>query len=160
MTLLFALIFVASRTCANKGDIEADQAVAVARQQIDFRPDGHNVRFMRRGVNQRPFWAVSLWRRGRGRLPPDHGRPRRRRERQRRGDARRAHSLTGAVGARARGLPSIARVLYRTEPPDRVRGGQAHIRITALAKGGDHCMATSVVTAPHPVPPSAERSEG
>jgi hypothetical protein len=64
MTLLFALIFVASRTCANKGDIEADQAVAVARQQIDFRPDGHNVRFMRRGVNQRPFWAVSLWQRG------------------------------------------------------------------------------------------------
>jgi hypothetical protein len=63
MAVLLVVIFVASRTCANSGDVTQQQAVETARGQVDFRPDGVNVRFLRRGVGQQPYWAVSLWQR-------------------------------------------------------------------------------------------------
>jgi hypothetical protein len=63
---LLALTFVASRSCADRGELSKEQAIEIARREVDFAPDGENIRFLRRGFNQRPLWAVSLWQRGAG----------------------------------------------------------------------------------------------
>jgi hypothetical protein len=36
-------------------------AVAVARPNVDFKPQGHNIRLVRQGIPPRPVWAVSFW---------------------------------------------------------------------------------------------------
>jgi hypothetical protein len=64
--VMLVVIFVASRTCQGRGDVDQQEAVAIARGSVDFRPDGVNVRFLRRGVAQQPFWAVSVWQRAPG----------------------------------------------------------------------------------------------
>jgi hypothetical protein len=64
--ILFGLFVVAalfaSRTCAEAAKpVTQDEAVTIARDHVPFTPDGFNVRFLRRGVSQHPYWAVSLW---------------------------------------------------------------------------------------------------
>ena len=60
--LLLALIAFTSRACdQSRVSVSQTEAVAPARTQIDYPPDGHNVRFLRRGLTQHPYWAVSLW---------------------------------------------------------------------------------------------------
>jgi hypothetical protein len=55
------LAFVASRSCAAPGTrISQDEAVAIAKRQIDYEPEKVQVRFLKRGLQSRPFWAVSL----------------------------------------------------------------------------------------------------
>jgi hypothetical protein len=55
------LAFVASRSCASREtEISRDEAVEIARGQIDFEPDRVAVRFVPRGVDAQPTWAVSL----------------------------------------------------------------------------------------------------
>jgi hypothetical protein len=62
---LLLVILLVSRTCAQaRVSVSQKDAVATARAEIDYTPDGHNVRFLRRGVTQHPYWAVSLWTRG------------------------------------------------------------------------------------------------
>ena len=34
--------------------------MAIAKRQVGFRPDRVQVRLFKRGLNSRPFWAVSL----------------------------------------------------------------------------------------------------
>ena len=64
--LLLALIAFVSRACdQSRVSVTQAEAVATARTQIDYPPDGHNVRFLRRGLTQHPYWAVSLWTRAR-----------------------------------------------------------------------------------------------
>ena len=36
-------------------------AVAVARPKVDFKPQGYNIRLLRQGIPPRPVWAVSFW---------------------------------------------------------------------------------------------------
>lgn len=60
--LLLALIAFTSRACAqSRVSVSQADAVATASGQIDYVPDGHNIRFLRRGLTQHPYWAVSLW---------------------------------------------------------------------------------------------------
>ena len=54
---------VAGRTNPHVTD---ERAVAIARSHIDFKPDGHAVRLVRRGIPPKPFWVVSYWQRGAG----------------------------------------------------------------------------------------------
>ncbi|HYY77109.1 MAG TPA: hypothetical protein VE644_12390 [Gaiellaceae bacterium] len=55
------LAFLASRSCASREtEISRDEAVEIARGEIDFEPDRVAVRFVPRGVQSRPSWAVSL----------------------------------------------------------------------------------------------------
>ena len=58
--LLLALLV--ARACTQTGnEISQEEAVEIARQQIDYEPERTVVRLIRRGVPQsRPFWAVSL----------------------------------------------------------------------------------------------------
>jgi hypothetical protein len=61
LVAILALALVASRTCGAAGArISQDEAVAIAKRQIDYEPDRVNVRFFRRGVPSRGAWAVSL----------------------------------------------------------------------------------------------------
>jgi hypothetical protein len=41
--------------------VSADRAVEIARPQVDFAPQGHNIRLVRRGIPPHAFWAVSFW---------------------------------------------------------------------------------------------------
>lgn len=58
---LFALTLVVAKSC-QKAQVRfgKDRAVAIAQQQIDYRPVQTQVRLVRQGINSRPFWAVSF----------------------------------------------------------------------------------------------------
>jgi hypothetical protein len=58
---VLVLAFVVSQTC-QKSSIRFDknQAIAKAKQQVDFTPKRTQVRFLRQGIESRPFWIVSL----------------------------------------------------------------------------------------------------
>ena len=54
--------FLVSRSCQrNYVRLTSDQAVGIAQREIDFHPQGHNVRLVQRGVPPKRFWAVSFW---------------------------------------------------------------------------------------------------
>jgi hypothetical protein len=37
------------------------EAVEIARPEVDFTPQGHNIRLLRRGIPSRPYWVISFW---------------------------------------------------------------------------------------------------
>ena len=41
--------------------VSKEDAVAVARPKVDFKPQGYNIRLVRQGIPPRPVWAVSFW---------------------------------------------------------------------------------------------------
>lgn len=58
---LVALTFVASRSCQqDQIRVSKEQAIATARDEVDFRPTRTQVRLLRQGLNSRPNWIVSL----------------------------------------------------------------------------------------------------
>jgi hypothetical protein len=58
---VLVLAFVVSQTC-QKSSIRFDknQAIAKAKAQVDFSPTRTQVRFLRQGLESKPFWIVSL----------------------------------------------------------------------------------------------------
>jgi hypothetical protein len=58
--LLLAL--AVSRGCASSSsEISQEEAIAIAKREVEYEPDRTLVRLIRRGVpNSRRFWAVSL----------------------------------------------------------------------------------------------------
>ena len=58
---VLVLAFVVSQTC-QKSSVRFDknQAIAKARAQVDFTPKRTQVRFLRQGLDSKPFWIVSL----------------------------------------------------------------------------------------------------
>ena len=44
-----------------KTRVSKDDAVAIARERIDFRPTGYQIRFIRRGIPSRGFWVASFY---------------------------------------------------------------------------------------------------
>ena len=54
--------FLVSRSCgSSEGAITKDEAVEIARREVDYEPDGVQVRNLPRGIPQRRVWAVSLY---------------------------------------------------------------------------------------------------
>jgi hypothetical protein len=41
--------------------VSEERAVEIARPQVDFKPEGHNIRLVRQGIPPRAVWAVSFW---------------------------------------------------------------------------------------------------
>jgi hypothetical protein len=41
--------------------VSKDDAIAIARTKVDFKPQGYNIRLLRQGIPPRPVWAVSFW---------------------------------------------------------------------------------------------------
>jgi hypothetical protein len=61
LALVLLLAFLASRSCASRDtEISQDEAVEIARDEIDYEPDRVGVRFLPQGFQARPSWAVSL----------------------------------------------------------------------------------------------------
>jgi hypothetical protein len=59
------LAFVAAQTCQKSSiRLNKDQAIAKAEQQVEFTPQRTQIRLLRQGVPSKPFWIVSLSRRG------------------------------------------------------------------------------------------------
>jgi hypothetical protein len=59
------LAFVAAQTCQKSSiRLNKDQAIAKAEQQVSFTPQRTQIRLLRQGVPSKPFWIVSLSRRG------------------------------------------------------------------------------------------------
>jgi hypothetical protein len=61
LVVVLVVALLAARTCASRDtDVSQDEAIEIARQEIDFEPERTMVRFTPRGVDSRPFWAVSF----------------------------------------------------------------------------------------------------
>jgi hypothetical protein len=41
--------------------VSKQEAIEVALPKVDFKPQGHNIRLVRRGIPPRPFWIISFW---------------------------------------------------------------------------------------------------
>lgn len=62
MVALIAIGLLLTRVLDRSGArVSAERAVAIARPEVDFTPEGHNIRLLRRGVPPKPYWAVSFW---------------------------------------------------------------------------------------------------
>ena len=62
MVALIAIALLVARVLDRGGArVSEERAVAVARPYVEFTPEGHNIRLVRRGIPPRPFWAVSFW---------------------------------------------------------------------------------------------------
>ncbi len=64
VVLVLALVgaFLVSRGCQRDYvRISQDQAVALGQRQLDFDPQGHNIRIVQRGVPPKRYWAVSYF---------------------------------------------------------------------------------------------------
>jgi len=58
---VLALAFVAAQTCQRaQVRVSEERAVATAKRAVDFRPRRTVVRFLRQGLQSRPYWVVSL----------------------------------------------------------------------------------------------------
>lgn len=61
MLAVLVAAFVVSKSCGAVGDeISQEQAVTIAREEIDYEPERVMVRLLKRGLKSRPYWAVSL----------------------------------------------------------------------------------------------------
>jgi hypothetical protein len=49
-----------------KPHVSQKRAVAIARARIDFKPEDHQIRFVRRGIPPRGYWIVSFFTRNPG----------------------------------------------------------------------------------------------
>ena len=62
---VLVLAFVASQTCQKSSvRLDKNQAIAKAKAEVDFSPQRTQVRFLRQGLDSKPFWIVSLSRPG------------------------------------------------------------------------------------------------
>jgi hypothetical protein len=61
LAAVLVIALLATKTCASRDtDIDQDEAVEIAREEVDFEPEKVLVRFVQRGLDARPYWAVSL----------------------------------------------------------------------------------------------------
>jgi hypothetical protein len=62
MVALIALGLVLTRVLGRTDTkVSKDDAIAVARPKVDFKPQGYNIRLVRQGIPPRPVWAISFW---------------------------------------------------------------------------------------------------
>jgi preprotein translocase subunit SecF len=61
VAFLALLIFAVSRGCQREGlDVTQDEAVEIAKREVDFEPDDVQVRLLRQGVAFTQHWIVGL----------------------------------------------------------------------------------------------------
>jgi hypothetical protein len=70
VALLAALLVAAlllARTCGETAaEIPSDEAVEIAKAQVDFEPTDFQIRFIKQGLQSREIWLVGLERRDAG----------------------------------------------------------------------------------------------
>ena len=58
---VFVLALIVSRGCQDEQvQVNEEEAVEIARQQIDFEPTRTVVRLLRQGLDRKPYWFVQL----------------------------------------------------------------------------------------------------
>jgi hypothetical protein len=58
---IFVLALIVSRSCQQEQvQVTEEEAVEIARQEIDFEPTRTNIRFLRQGLDRQPFWYVQF----------------------------------------------------------------------------------------------------
>jgi hypothetical protein len=61
LLVVLALALLVARGCGSSGEVSKDEAIEIARKELRFEPECVQIRFVRRGIQALPFWAVSLW---------------------------------------------------------------------------------------------------
>ena len=62
LVVVLVVAFVATKSCArHENKISQDEAIAIARKQIDFTPDKVQIRYVPQGIRPVYYWAVSLY---------------------------------------------------------------------------------------------------
>jgi hypothetical protein len=62
VVLVLLVAFAVAKGCERQqNEISQDEAIAIAKQQIDFTPDRVQVRYLPQGVPPVYYWAVSLY---------------------------------------------------------------------------------------------------
>jgi hypothetical protein len=62
MVGLLAIGLVLTRVLGKtRPSVSKTEAVQIARPKVDFRPEGHTIRLLRRGIPSRPYWVISFW---------------------------------------------------------------------------------------------------
>lgn len=61
IAVVLVLAFVAAQTCQKSQiRVEKEDAIATARERIDFTPTRTQIRLLRQGITSKPYWIVSL----------------------------------------------------------------------------------------------------
>jgi hypothetical protein len=56
------LAFIVLKSCARQqNEVSQDEAVAIARKEIDFTPDKYVVRYLPQGIPPVYYWAVNFY---------------------------------------------------------------------------------------------------
>jgi hypothetical protein len=62
LAVVLLAAFLATKGCASSGTkYSANEAIAIARKQLDFTPKCVQIRYLRIGIKSEPVWAVALW---------------------------------------------------------------------------------------------------
>jgi hypothetical protein len=62
LVAVLLLAAVATKSCARQqNDVSQDEAVAIAKEHVDFAPDDYQIRYLPQGIPPVYYWAVSLY---------------------------------------------------------------------------------------------------
>ena len=61
VAVLLVALFVTKSCARQENKVSQDEAVAIAKEHVDFTPDDYQVRYLPQGVPPVYFWAVSLY---------------------------------------------------------------------------------------------------
>jgi Peptidase propeptide and YPEB domain len=71
LVALLLVAFLVTKSCARQqNEVSQDEAVAIAKEHVDFTPDDYQVKYLPQGVPPVYYWAVSLYTVENGQ--PDH----------------------------------------------------------------------------------------
>jgi hypothetical protein len=61
LAVVLLIAFFATKTCASsETEVDQDEAVEIAKNEVDFEPEKVIVRFVQQGLGSDKAWAVSL----------------------------------------------------------------------------------------------------
>jgi hypothetical protein len=61
LAVVLLVAFLAAKSCGSRDtEIESEEAIEIARDEVEWEPERVLVRFVPRGFESRPYWAVSL----------------------------------------------------------------------------------------------------
>jgi hypothetical protein len=61
LAVVLAAAFVIARSCGStEADVPKEQAIEIARGEVDYDANEVQIRLVKRGLNQREIWLVSL----------------------------------------------------------------------------------------------------
>jgi Peptidase propeptide and YPEB domain len=60
--VVLLVAFLVSKSCGSVGDeVSQEEAVEIARAEIGFDAEHHQIRLFKKGLDSHPYWGVSLY---------------------------------------------------------------------------------------------------